>query len=106
MCLELSARFWDHFGSVEIKQTIDRCGERNFAGQSSERACGCSFRPGTPHLLHCRVSLSGSLAEGHLIFYSELPHALETIDAIKLIPFPPFDGSKFAQILDEEMGFR
>ena len=41
----------------------------------------------------------------HLIRCSELPQALETITSKELTPFPPFDGSKFAQILDEEMGF-
>ncbi|KAF9647348.1 glycosyltransferase family 1 protein [Thelephora ganbajun] len=46
-------------------------------------------------------------AQGHLISstVSELPRALESVVTKKLIPFPPFDGSKFARILDEEMGF-
>lgn len=36
---------------------------------------------------------------------SELPRALDSMASEKLTPFPPFDGSKFARILDEEMGF-
>jgi len=46
-------------------------------------------------------------AQGHLVAstVSELPRALESVATKKLTPFPPFDGSKFAQILDEEMGF-
>lgn len=41
----------------------------------------------------------------HLNRRSELPQALETVTSKKPSSFPPFDGSKFARILDEEMGF-
>lgn len=46
-------------------------------------------------------------AQEHLVSstVSELPQTLASIATTKLIPFPPFDGSKFARILDEEMGY-
>jgi hypothetical protein len=27
------------------------------------------------------------------------------LDTSKLVPFPPFDGSKFRGLMDQEMGF-
>jgi len=50
-------------------------------------------------------SIQISSDESRLNCGSELPRALESIASKKLTPFPPFDGSKFARILDEEMGF-
>jgi beta-1,4-N-acetylglucosaminyltransferase len=37
--------------------------------------------------------------------YSTLPETLLALDKSRLIPFPPFDGSRFRDLLDEEMGF-
>ena len=37
--------------------------------------------------------------------YSDLPKAIENLDASTLVPFPQFDGSRFRELLDEEMGF-
>jgi len=56
--LTTRARFWDHSGSVEVEQTIDRRGERDFAGQSPERACRSSFCPGASRLVNHQVNLS------------------------------------------------
>lgn len=36
---------------------------------------------------------------------SELPQAIETLRDSKLVPFPPFNGSRFRELLDEEMGY-
>lgn len=37
--------------------------------------------------------------------YSDLPRAIENLDTSSLVPFPQFDGSRFRELLDEEMGF-
>ncbi|KAI1795810.1 glycosyl transferase [Ganoderma leucocontextum] len=44
---------------------------------------------------------------GHLRSSSvaNLPRAIENLDASTLVPFPQFDGSRFRELLDEEMGF-
>ncbi|KAI0374964.1 glycosyltransferase family 1 protein [Pilatotrama ljubarskyi] len=36
---------------------------------------------------------------------ADLPHAIEKLDPTELVPFPQFDGSRFRELLDEEMGF-
>jgi len=36
---------------------------------------------------------------------SSLAEKIQELDVRKIIPFPPFDGSRFRTILDEEMGF-
>ncbi|KAL1742250.1 glycosyltransferase family 1 protein [Schizophyllum fasciatum] len=45
--------------------------------------------------------------QGHLVASTPgtLAHDIASFDATSLTPFPPFDGSRFARILDEEMGF-
>lgn len=103
--LTAHARFWNHFGSAEIKQTIDCRGERDFAAQSPERARRSSFCPRASCLVHRQASPPRFSARKPSHFCSELPRALETIATKKLTPFPPLDGNKFARILDEEMGF-
>ncbi|THG99195.1 hypothetical protein EW026_g3118 [Hermanssonia centrifuga] len=35
----------------------------------------------------------------------DLPQAIQTLDPSTLVPFPSFDGSRFREILDEEMGY-
>ncbi|KDR81846.1 hypothetical protein GALMADRAFT_114604 [Galerina marginata CBS 339.88] len=35
----------------------------------------------------------------------DLPNAIEGFDPSEMKPFPPFDGSRFARIVDEAMGF-
>ncbi|KAJ3504180.1 hypothetical protein NLJ89_g8071 [Agrocybe chaxingu] len=35
----------------------------------------------------------------------DLPAAIEAFDTSSIRPFPPFDGSRFARIVDEAMGF-
>ncbi|PFH52445.1 glycosyltransferase family 1 protein [Amanita thiersii Skay4041] len=35
----------------------------------------------------------------------DLPNSLASFDAESIVPFPEFDGAKFARIMDEEMGF-
>nr|VWO98775.1 Hormone-sensitive lipase [Ganoderma boninense] len=44
---------------------------------------------------------------GHLKSSSvaDLPRAIENLDASTLVPFPQFDGSRFRELLDDEMGF-
>ena len=37
--------------------------------------------------------------------HRDLPHAIDKLDPATLVPFPQFDGSRFREILDEEMGF-
>ena len=37
--------------------------------------------------------------------YSDLARTVSTFDARTLKPFPEFDGSRFRNILDSEMGF-
>ncbi|KAI0780861.1 glycosyl transferase [Trametes elegans] len=52
--------------------------------------------------------LSDALAGlGHLrsSTVAELPKAIEKLDTTQLVPFPQFDGSRFRELLDEEMGF-
>ncbi|KIP09600.1 glycosyltransferase family 1 protein [Phlebiopsis gigantea 11061_1 CR5-6] len=34
-----------------------------------------------------------------------LPQTISSLDPSKLVPFPSFDGSRFREILDEEMGY-
>ncbi|EKM55600.1 glycosyltransferase family 1 protein [Phanerochaete carnosa HHB-10118-sp] len=34
-----------------------------------------------------------------------LPQTITTLDPSTLVPFPKFDGSRFRELLDEEMGF-
>ncbi|KAA1469539.1 glycosyltransferase 28 [Dentipellis sp. KUC8613] len=34
-----------------------------------------------------------------------LPQAINYLDKSALVPFPPFDGSRFQRLMDEEMGF-
>ncbi|KAI0079904.1 glycosyltransferase family 1 protein [Panus rudis PR-1116 ss-1] len=36
---------------------------------------------------------------------AELPKAIETLEPSKIVPFPVFDGSRFRELLDEEMGY-
>ncbi|EMD38396.1 glycosyltransferase family 1 protein [Gelatoporia subvermispora B] len=36
---------------------------------------------------------------------SDLPQTIRTLEDTKLMPFPPFNGSRFRELLDEEMGF-
>ncbi|KAF8894674.1 glycosyltransferase family 1 protein [Infundibulicybe gibba] len=36
---------------------------------------------------------------------ADLAHDIENWDPFTVVPFPPFDGSKFQRLLDEEMGF-
>lgn len=40
-----------------------------------------------------------------VVFFSDLPQAIEKLDPAKLVPFPQFDGSRFRELLDEEMGY-
>jgi len=35
----------------------------------------------------------------------DLPQTIEEFDPSSITPFPPFDGSKFSNLLNEEMGF-
>ncbi|KAH0584356.1 UDP-N-acetylglucosamine transferase subunit alg13 [Termitomyces sp. J132] len=52
--------------------------------------------------------LASALAElGHLQVSNvvDLAQTIETFDPSSLTPFPPFDGSRFAKLLDEHMGF-
>ncbi|KAG6919934.1 hypothetical protein DXG01_013283 [Tephrocybe rancida] len=44
---------------------------------------------------------------GHLQYSSipDLAQTIETFETSSLVPFPPFDGSRFAKLLDEHMGF-
>lgn len=42
----------------------------------------------------------------HLIrFYRNLAKVIEEFDPLTIKPFPPLDGSRFARIVDEAMGF-
>ncbi|KAF7791313.1 hypothetical protein EIP86_002327 [Pleurotus ostreatoroseus] len=36
---------------------------------------------------------------------SDLAEVIETLDVSTLVPFPSFDGSRFRELLDEEMGY-
>jgi beta-1,4-N-acetylglucosaminyltransferase len=36
---------------------------------------------------------------------SELAQSVMDLDTSTLVPFPPFDGSKFRRLVDQEMGF-
>ncbi|KAH9856949.1 glycosyltransferase family 1 protein [Lenzites betulinus] len=52
--------------------------------------------------------LSDALAHlGHLrsSTVAGLPQAIEKLDSAQLVPFPQFDGSRFRELLDEEMGY-
>ncbi|KAI8998576.1 glycosyl transferase [Trametes punicea] len=52
--------------------------------------------------------LSDALAGlGHLrsSTIADLPQAIEKLDPTQLVPFPRFDGSRFRELLDEEMGY-
>jgi len=52
--------------------------------------------------------LADALADlGHLktCTVDTLAHTLETLDEASLVPFPQFDGSRFREMLDEEMGY-
>ncbi|KAG6881975.1 hypothetical protein C0992_013029 [Termitomyces sp. T32_za158] len=52
--------------------------------------------------------LASALAElGHLQCSSvpDLAQTIETFDSSSIVPFPPFDGRRFAKLLDEHMGF-
>jgi beta-1,4-N-acetylglucosaminyltransferase len=56
---------------------------------------------------HQEEIASSLSALGHLkastVF--ELSNTIEHFDTSTIIPFPPFDGSKFRDMLDEEVGF-
>jgi len=62
-----------------------------------------------PTLLHNhQEELASALEElGHLkaATVSNLSRTIEGFDALNIEPFPPFDGSRFARIVDEVMGF-
>ncbi|KAH9926164.1 glycosyltransferase family 28 C-terminal domain-containing protein [Fomitopsis serialis] len=52
--------------------------------------------------------LADALADlGHLrtCTVDTLAHTLESLDEASLVPFPQFDGSRFREMLDEEMGY-
>ncbi|THH33852.1 hypothetical protein EUX98_g270 [Antrodiella citrinella] len=52
--------------------------------------------------------LASSLADlGHLraSTISGLPEAIETLNPSNFVPFPQFNGSRFREMLDDEMGF-
>ncbi|KZT09468.1 glycosyltransferase family 1 protein [Laetiporus sulphureus 93-53] len=36
---------------------------------------------------------------------ADLPQAIETLDVSSFVPFPQFNGSRFRELLDEEMGY-
>jgi beta-1,4-N-acetylglucosaminyltransferase len=40
-----------------------------------------------------------------IVGLSDLPQAIHNFDPSALLPFPAFEGSRFARLLDEEMGF-
>ncbi|KAG6831179.1 hypothetical protein H0H92_012319 [Tricholoma furcatifolium] len=50
------------------------------------------------HLQHSSISTDGDAL-------SDLAQKITDFDSSSLIPFPPFDGSRFAKLLDEHMGF-
>lgn len=50
------------------------------------------------------LNLSSSLMP-YMAPFSDLPRAITTLDTTELVPFPQFNGSRFREILDEEMGF-
>ncbi|RPD66207.1 glycosyl transferase [Lentinus tigrinus ALCF2SS1-7] len=55
-----------------------------------------------------QAELSDALAGlGHLrsSTVADLPQAIEGLDTSTLVPFPQFDGSRFRELLDEEMGY-
>ncbi|KAH9946059.1 glycosyl transferase [Epithele typhae] len=55
-----------------------------------------------------QAELSDSLAGlNHLrsTTVADLPQAIEKFDISTLVPFPQFDGSRFRELLDDEMGF-
>ena len=54
-----------------------------------------------PTDMYC-VFLTPSLSP---MLCSDLPQAIEGLDTSTLVPFPQFDGSRFRELLDEEMGF-
>ncbi|KIM49481.1 glycosyltransferase family 1 protein [Hebeloma cylindrosporum] len=52
--------------------------------------------------------LASTLEEmGHLkaATVENLPNVINEYDPSNIVPFPPFDGSRFARIIDEVMGF-
>ncbi|KZT67772.1 glycosyltransferase family 1 protein [Daedalea quercina L-15889] len=52
--------------------------------------------------------LADALADlGHLktCTTDNLAQTIESLDEVSLVPFPQFDGSRFREMLDEEMGF-
>ncbi|RDX56706.1 glycosyl transferase [Lentinus brumalis] len=56
-----------------------------------------------------QAELSDALAGlGHLrsSTVADLPEAIEGLDKSTLVPFPQFDGSRFRELLDEEMGYQ
>jgi beta-1,4-N-acetylglucosaminyltransferase len=40
-----------------------------------------------------------------IIGLSDLPQIVQKFDPAALVPFPAFEGNRFAKLLDEEMGF-
>jgi len=47
----------------------------------------------------------GVLGHARVSTVNELAQSIIDLDTSKLVPFPPFDGSKFRRLMDREMGF-
>jgi beta-1,4-N-acetylglucosaminyltransferase len=39
------------------------------------------------------------------LHYRSLPEVVEQFDVSEIKPFPPFDGSRFARVVDDALGF-
>lgn len=47
----------------------------------------------------------GALNYAKVSTVSGLSQSIADLDTSKIVPFPPFDGSKFRRLMDQEMGF-
>ena len=103
----LSYRFWNHPRRSAHGKAND-CHTQSYApSQSPGRTCFSTRRIGASESYHCVVSLRRSdlvLEFNHKVLRN-LSRTIEEFDALNIEPFPPFDGSRFARIVDEAMGF-
>jgi hypothetical protein len=100
-------RFWDHPRRSAHGKANDCHTQSNAPSQSPRRTCFSIRSIGASESHHCVVSLRRSdlnLDSNHR-GHRNLSRTIEEFDALNMEPFPPFDGSRFARIVDEAMGF-
>ncbi|KAH9043308.1 glycosyltransferase family 1 protein [Lactarius pseudohatsudake] len=63
------------------------------------------LRRSKPLIIEDMAHAMGALGYAKISTVNGLSQSIIDLDTSKLVPFPPFDGSKFRRLMDQEMGF-